>query len=247
MRTKTLALSTMLGALGTASLVAQTNVYSINAVGYINLVLPTGYSIIANQLTTTNNTLGGIFPNPTGQWNHCNVLKYSTATSTYSQTDGGQSSSYSPGLNPGWVNGGTMTMNPGEAIWFNNGTGSVQTNTIVGTVPQGTNTVAIVGGYQMISSPVPFSGDLVTNMGFTTYIIKSSVLTFNNPGNHQYTQYASSSSGTTGYMNQWVGGPTNPGAGPGSPKLNVGQGFWYKSAGSPGPNPAWVQIFSINP
>lgn len=233
MRTKTLALSAMLGALGAASAIAQTNVYSINAVGYINLVLPNGYSIICNQLTTTNNTVGGIFQNTAAnnyQWNNCLVLKFNTADGKYDQTDQG-SSSYASG----WISGGTMTMNPGEAIWFANKTGSVQTNTIVGTVPQGTNTVNIVNGYQMIGSPVPFSGDLVTNMGFTNYVFGSKVLTFNNATTH-YISYASSSSGSAGYMNQWLA--------PGDPQLAVGQGFWYNS--EPGPTP-WVQIFEINP
>jgi hypothetical protein len=50
MRTKTLALSAVLGMLGSASLVAQNNVYSINAVGYINVTMPPGYSIVTCPL-----------------------------------------------------------------------------------------------------------------------------------------------------------------------------------------------------
>lgn len=232
MRTKTLALSAILGALGAASAVAQTNVYSINAVGYINLVLPKGFSIICNQLTTTNNTVAGVFQNNAGngfQWDGCTVFKYNPGDGHYDQTDIA-SSSYSSG----WVSGGTMTLNPGEAIWFNNGTGHIATNTIVGTVPQGTNTVNIISGFQMIASPVPFSGDVVTNMGFTNYTLGSILYTFNNSSGH-YSTYISSSSGTSGYMNQWIGG---------DPQASIGQGFWFRS--NPGPTP-WVQIFEINP
>ena len=59
----------MLGsALGTASLVAQTNVYSINAVGYINLTLQPGFNIIACQLQTGSNTVAGLFNNQTGEF-----------------------------------------------------------------------------------------------------------------------------------------------------------------------------------
>jgi hypothetical protein len=50
MRTKTLALSTILSALGAASVVAQNNVYSLNAVGYINVSCPPGYSILTCPL-----------------------------------------------------------------------------------------------------------------------------------------------------------------------------------------------------
>jgi hypothetical protein len=226
----------MLGMIGTASLVAQTNVYSINAVGYINLTVPVGYSIVACQLLTGTNTIANLFNNsPTGPtpglWNGSKVLKYNKATGHYDQNDIA-SSSYSSG----WIGGGTITVNPGEAIWFDNGTGSSKTVTFVGTVPQGTNTVAISTGYQMISSPVPFSGDLVTNMGFTNYANASKVLTFDNPGDQHYTTYlVDLSSGTQGYMNQW----DSP-----DPVLAVGQGFWYSSGNGPTP---WVQVFSINP
>jgi hypothetical protein len=139
-------------------------------------------------------------------------------------------------------------MNPGECIWFNNGTGAPATVTFVGTVPQGTNTVPIQTGYQMIASPVPFGGDLVTNMGFTNYSDSSIVYVFNNPAighpNGGYTEYfVDLQGGSSGYMSQW----DTP-----DPTLQVGQGFFYNSGsggdayGSVGPTP-WVQIFSVNP
>src|SRR5207248_8222593 len=40
------------------------NVYSVNAVGYANLQLPPGLSLIANPLYYTNNDLGFWMPNP---------------------------------------------------------------------------------------------------------------------------------------------------------------------------------------
>jgi len=231
MRTKTLALSTMLSMLGTASLVAQTNVYSINAVGYINVNLPIGYSIVACQLQTGTNTVANLFNNTAGAYKGCKVLKYNPANGHYDQNDIAQSSSYTTG----WVGGGTMTLNPGEAIWFDNGTGHVTSTTFVGTVPQGTNTVVIHTGFQMLSSPVPFSGDLITNMGLTNYVLGAKVETFNSANQPPYTSYISTSSGGQGYMNQWL---------PGDPQVAVAQGFWYDSP--PGAT-SWVQVFSINP
>jgi hypothetical protein len=241
MRTKTLALSAMFSALGTASLVAQANVYSINAVGYINVTLPVGYSIVACQLQTTNNTIAGLFNNlsPTpGQLAGCKVLKYNTAGSPTYFSDVAQSSSYN---STGWANNGTLTLNPGEAIWFDNGTGHLLTNTFVGTVPQGTMTVPLVTGFQMISSPVPFSGDLFTVAGLTNYVFPGTkVEAFQgNPGASPsgtgYNSYVATTSGGTGYLNQWS---------PGDPTLTVGEGFWYDSPAGATP---WVQIFSINP
>ena len=72
MNTKTLLLLGALGAAGMTSAVAQTNVYSVNAVGYINLTLPTGFSLIANQLNSTNNTIGSLL---TGLPNFSNFYK----------------------------------------------------------------------------------------------------------------------------------------------------------------------------
>jgi hypothetical protein len=237
MRTKTLALSAMLGALGAASAIAQTNVYSINAVGYINVVLNPGFNMIACQLTTTNNTLGALFNNSTGIYNGSKIFKWSTGIHNYLEDS---ANSATASYSNGWLNGGTVTMNPGEALWFDNGTGHVLTNTFVGTVPQGTNTVPIVPGFNMISSPVPFSGDIVTNMGLTNYNNHDRLYVFSNPapgfpaGN--YSIYSVSfSTGSSGYMGQW----STP-----DPSANVGQGFWY-DASSPGLS--WVQIFEINP
>jgi hypothetical protein len=238
MRTKTLALSALLGALGAASAVAQTNVYSLNTVGYINVTLSPGFNIIACQLQTGTNTVGSLFNDASGTFDNCTVYKFNPAHPGYAEDFGdSQGSSYANG----WDFNGTITMNPGEAIWFNNGNPSAITATFVGTVPQGTNTVPIVQGYQMLSSPVPFSGDLVTNMGFTNYADSSVVYVFNNPGSPGFphgnytTSFVDLQGGSSGYLSQW----DTP-----DPKLNVGQGFFYNSG--PGPTP-WVQVFSVNP
>ena len=58
---------------------AQSNVYSLNVVGYYNVpVAANSLVMIANQLNTTNNTLGSLIASPppsslfykfTGAWN----------------------------------------------------------------------------------------------------------------------------------------------------------------------------------
>jgi len=239
MRTKTLALSTMLGMLGTASLVAQTNVYSINAVGYINLTLSPGFNMIACQLQTGSNTVGGLFNDASGIYDGCQVYKYNPATTNYAVDLGdSQGSSYANG----WDGNGVITMNPGEAIWFKNAASSNLVVTFVGTVPQGTNNVTIHNGFNMISSPVPFSGDIVTNMGLTNYYPTADgteVYVFNNPApGHPTGAYTVSlvdlAGGSSGYHSQWDGP---------DPTANVGQGFWWKSTAPI----TWSQVFSINP
>lgn len=50
MRTKTLLLSAAAVAAGVASLKAQSNVYSLNVVGYVNVNLPAGFNMIQNPL-----------------------------------------------------------------------------------------------------------------------------------------------------------------------------------------------------
>jgi hypothetical protein len=62
MRTKTLFL-TALSSMSALGLMAQTstNVYSLNAVGYINVVCPPGFSMIADQLWASGgNTISNL-------------------------------------------------------------------------------------------------------------------------------------------------------------------------------------------
>src|SRR5512143_1383743 len=62
MRTKALLLGAMIGAASLATSMAQ--VYSVNIVGYINVPIPTGFSIVANQLNNSaGNAIENVIPN----------------------------------------------------------------------------------------------------------------------------------------------------------------------------------------
>src|SRR5688500_4600203 len=62
MRTKTLLLTAALSAAGIATSMAQ--VYSVNAVGYVNTQLVPGFSLVSNPLNnTTGNTIQNLFGN----------------------------------------------------------------------------------------------------------------------------------------------------------------------------------------
>jgi len=188
MRTKALILSGLLGLLGatTSSTMAQTNVYSLNAVGYINVVCPVGFSIIANQLNSTNNNITNLFPNgvnsnpnPTaagqgyGAYDFCTIFIFQTnGNYTVFNGDSGDPANN----NCGW-SGPTGTsagiIPPGAGFWFLNnqfagGTFSSNTsitNTFVGTVMQGSLTNELNPGFNMVGSVVPQTGGIGTVLG----------------------------------------------------------------------------------
>jgi hypothetical protein len=229
MRTKTILLSALLGALGSVSVHAQ-NVYSLNAVGYINVTLSPGFNIVSCPLyvldgngnvdNTITNLLG---PNTNGQYKKWQIYGWDGA---YIQDSG------TPG---GWAAGGTQTINPGQAVWIENPSNITTTVTFVGTVPTGPITNAIYPGFNLISSVVPASGDIITNsiMAFTNSVTptkKDQVYTYN-PLTSNFTQYSAS------------GSPASFAVDPILP--SVGGGFWYESASTA--TNYWVEDYTVNP
>ena len=112
---------------------AQT-VYSVNSVGYVNLVIAPNFSIIANPLDAggTNNTVANLFAGVSLP-NNFKVYKFINggySISTFKTTTGLWSDS-------------TLSLAPGEAAFVNNPSASPITNTFVGTVMQGSLTASI--------------------------------------------------------------------------------------------------------
>lgn len=248
MRTKTLALTAVLGMIGAASAMAQTPVYSLNAVGYINATIYPGFQIMSCPLIAPNgNSIGALFPNGGGgtpasnQWSGLSVYNWNTGIVNYDPVDTANARQANKnGYTNGWNAGGTNTLWPGQAMWVLWG-GSQPTNvTFVGTVPQNgsaymTNT--IVPGFNMISSAIPMDGDLVTNT--------NTLLTgFAHQGDAVYTwdpnitNYDATDAYTTkhGWGNNGTADPTT---------TNLTEGFWYLS--SAGSSVTWVENFSVNP
>jgi hypothetical protein len=234
MRTKTLLLSALLGALGSVSVHAQ-NVYSLNAVGYINVVLSPGYNIIACPLVTSpDNTVNTLLNNSTHIYNGDSIYFFDAATGSYSSDS---ASGRTTNAN-GWANNGTNILAPGVGAWYYNAATSNVTVTFVGTVPSGPITNSILPGYNLISSVVPASGDIITNTltGLTNYNIGDGVYVFD-PTNQSYTAFQSSHRGSTGYNTNWAatGDPTT---------ANVYQGFFYYNSGTSDVN--WVENYSVS-
>jgi hypothetical protein len=139
MRTKTLVVAAALLAAGSASIMAQSNVYSLNVVGYVNSTFNPGFTLIANPLNTSSNTLNGLLLGlPAGsqilKWNGSGFVTRTKFGATFAPDD---------------------TLNPGEGAFVN--VGATQTNTWVGEVLQGTLVTAIPAGFSIRASKVPAS------------------------------------------------------------------------------------------
>jgi hypothetical protein len=150
MRTKLLLSAAVLGVAGVIAASAQ--VYSVNVVGYINVPVPAGFSMIANQLNASpDNTLATLMPNPP---EGTTIYKFLPATGEY-DISGFEFGEWSQ---PG------MTLNPGEGAFINASTAF--TALFVGEVTQGELTTPLVAGFQIVASQVPQSAALDTELGF---------------------------------------------------------------------------------
>jgi hypothetical protein len=233
MRTKTLLLSALLGALGSVSVMAQTNVYSLNVVGYINVTMEPGYNIITCPLIASpDNTIATLLNNTNGQYqsgarNVAGVYQFTGGV--YSATDNANAAN----APSGWAGGGTITINPGQAIFFYNPTSTNMTATFVGTVPTGPVTNALNPGYNLVGSVVPVTGDIVTNPismftnGAASGRTADALYTYTPGVGYTVNTYASGA---------WAGG---------DPSLaNAYEGFFFYNAFSTTNN--WIENYSVS-
>jgi hypothetical protein len=151
MRTKLILTTAALGVAGSLGAVGQ--VYSVNAVGYINVTVPpNALAIAVNQLITGGNTVAEVLPNvPDG-----------TILYKYSQADGFSVISRVFGE---W-DPSTPTLNPGEGFFVRNSGATPLTLTFVGEVPQGQLQTPLQQGLNLVGSQVPQAGALSGDLGF---------------------------------------------------------------------------------
>lgn len=152
MRTKTLLLTAAIGAAGVATSMAQ--VFSVNAVGYVNVTAKPGFALIANPLKATDNKvsslLGANVPGGT------TVYKYNSTSGQYDINT----------FDFGAWSDPNMTLEPGEGAFLSNPGPGDLTITFVGEVPQGQLSNPIPAGFSIRASQVPQSGALDTVLGF---------------------------------------------------------------------------------
>ena len=250
MRTKTLLLSSLLGALGSVSVIAQTNVYSLNAVGYINITCPVGYTMISAPLIASpDNTIGTLINNAGSNYTGDAVYFYNPTTGFALDTAenvGNGTRGTTTNAN-GWEFGGTNVLAPGVGCWFDNTASSPVTLTFVGTVPSGSLTNTLLPGFTLAGSILPTSGDLCTNSltTLTNYNEGDSIYTYSGGSFTIFQSGTGRGQGGHGYSEQPSG---NGGIGDwtiaGDPTTTfVGEGFWYFNSKT---TVNWVENFSVS-
>jgi hypothetical protein len=159
MRTKTLIAVAAVGLAFVASSFAQ--VYSVNAVGYVNTDLVAGFNLISNPLDNKNangNTITNLFASvPEGT----TVYKFNPATGSYTAN----------GFEFGEWSDKTQTLVPGEGAFVKIPAGGSAKVTFVGDVVQSVNgapvSTPIPKGFSIVSSQVPQAGKIQTDLKFT--------------------------------------------------------------------------------
>lgn len=155
MRTKTLFLAAAITAAGLASSMAQSNVYSLNVVGYVNVVLTAGsYNMIANPLNNTSpngNSLSNLFQAPVAG-NFDQVLTWKAADNDFDYV--------TQPIYGGGVWDKNVDLPPGKGFFYVSASLTDKTNTFVGEVVQGSFTNPIIAGsYNLIGSSAPIGGN----------------------------------------------------------------------------------------
>jgi hypothetical protein len=154
MRTKTLLLTAALSAAGIATSMAQ--VYSVNAVGYVNTTLVPGFNLVSNPLNnTTGNTIQNLFGTgiqgtiPNGTTVYWFIPGTGFDLVAYDDLD----AAFSPAAKAAEV------IAPGEGVFVRNPGTTPLTVTFVGEVPQGTLSHAVPAGFSIQASEVPQEGN----------------------------------------------------------------------------------------
>lgn len=150
MRTKTLLLAAAFSAAGAATALAQ--VYSVNAVGYVNTALKPGFNLIANPLdagadNTVSKLLAGV---PDG-----------TIVFTFAPGSGFSINTFDLGE---WSDP-NATLVPGQGFFVRTPPDSNVTVTFVGEVKQGDLQTPLAEGFNLVASQVPQAGKISTDLG----------------------------------------------------------------------------------
>src|SRR6185369_5624503 len=156
MRTKTLLLTAALCAAGIATSKAQ--VYSVNAVGYVNTSLLKGFNLISNPLdnkATDGNKIKNLFASlPAGaQVFYFDGSKYSIASvDEFTGQIGGDAAE--------------TVLDPGNGVFVR--VDGPTTVTFVGEVPAGQTHNQIPKGFSIKASKVPQAGKVTADLSFPT-------------------------------------------------------------------------------
>jgi hypothetical protein len=241
MKTKTLLLTAALTAAGIASSMAQ--VYSVNAVGYVNVTLKRGYNLVNNPLSNGGNTLPEILPANTPLPDDTLVVTFNSSLGTIGSVDS-ETPVFYPTL--GWEPVG-QPLPPGKGFYLyidpNTAPNPQYVITFVGEVMQSvgstplSNPIATNGRYTALGSQVPQTGLLTTELGLTPAADDLALIwdkTKTPPGF------------TDSPFQYYDGIGWSPdGENVIEPSVSVGDGFFlFRAASTP---TAWTRVFNVNP
>ena len=179
MRTKALLLAAAVTAAGIAAVQAQSNVYSVNVVGYYNVVVP-GTGAQSNparyKLTTLQLKANGI-ASPTLN-NSLTNLPAGTQVHIWNQTSGGFGGAIEYlGAGDGWESDASIPY--GAGFFIKNPTGADITVTVVGEVMQGNLVNTWTTLYNPRGSQVPQGGLITDDLKFNN--VGDQIYSWNNP------------------------------------------------------------------
>jgi hypothetical protein len=209
-------------------------VYSVNAVGYVNTTFPNaGFYIISNPLNNGNNQIGTVIPAAPD-----NTIVYKFSGGAF-----GDPSTFIAGVGGGWFNStgaSTATLAPGEGVFISIPSAGVTfpvTLTFVGDVPQGAAlTQNLPAGFSLQASQVPISAGLSTigNSGMNFPAVDNDTVYFFNGATQSYADAISFIAG--------AGGGWFNSTGAQDPTPAVGQGFWLSTSTAR----PWTRSFNVN-
>jgi hypothetical protein len=129
------------------------DVASANVIGYASIMLPPGFSLIANPLDSPSNSVSALF---TGWPDGTTLNKFDTRFFRLSANEVKADK---------WANP-TETLAPGEGAVFFNPTSDYKSHSFVGTVTLGALSVPVPAGFSLRSSLVPQPGHVVDDLKF---------------------------------------------------------------------------------
>jgi hypothetical protein len=226
MRTKALLLAAFAAA-GVATSMAQ--VYSVNAVGYVNVSVPPGFSMVSNPLDAADNKASSLFKNfqqtiPGGL--KLFIFKNGGFLQTVQWEDIDQK--YIPEATA------AETVVPGEGVFVFNPSNTTLTLTFVGQVPQGQLSNPLPKGFSIKANQVPQAGNP------TTYGLPAQ-------GGDKVFVYNTTKKGYDSWLFDDIDSVWQPLTGQGGgnqlPSIAVGQAFFLFRNLSAG---TWTRNFNVN-
>jgi len=198
-------------------------VYSLNIVGYVNVPVPSGYSILANPLSAgVTNGANEIMTPIDGE----QILTWNGAGYDYVSYDVGFGGWIDADFNPSVP----PSLPPGKGFFFFN-PGASATVTFVGQVvpsPGVTNSLNLPSGYSLVGSPLPATVTDITTAPIRLPLIDGLQMLEWGGAAYIYSSYDIGFGG-------WIDADFNPKAAPG---YTVGTGFFFYNPGAAAP---WLQ------